>query len=346
MKHVTLAHIAAELGISKYSVSRALSGKPGVSEDTRRKVLSTARALGYDHASLAPSLPRIVLLIPHQDLDDMEFWMGVTRGASMEAEALGYTFVTRPLENPPSHHPAALDKVGGVIVAGSRARPALEPYLDASLPAVLVTYARPLEPHDAVHPADWEGGQAVAEHLVQLGHKHLAYVTEAPDKPSFAGRARGFREAASRFADVEARELHIDADEPGVSFERAYRRLASQGQGPTGILTSTDGIAFAVVWALGRMGLDVPHDVSLVGFNDATASVRFVPKLTTLRIPTQDLGRAAMRFLHERIADPGRPPRRLQLAPEFILRDSTGPARAEAVRLERTTAALLTDRRR
>ncbi len=344
MKPVTLAHIASELGLSKYSVSRALTGKPGVSEETRQRVLNKARALGYRHASLAPSLPRIALLIPHQDVDDMEFWMGVISGASQEAEALGYTFVTRPLENPPSRDdPPSLDTIGGVIVAGSRARPALTPYLVAGLPAVLVTYAQPLEPHDAVHPADWEGGHTVAEHLIQLGHTRLAYVTEAPEKPSFAGRARGFRDAASRFAGVDVQEMHIEADDPGVSFERAYRRLARRGVGPTGILTSTDGIAFTVAWALGRMGLSVPADVSLVGFNDATASARFTPKLTTLKIPTRDLGRAAMRFLHERIGGPERPPRRLQLAPAFVLRDSTGPARAEVVRLEagaaRTTRA-------
>lgn len=339
MKRVTLEHLSVELGISKYSVSRALSGKPGVSESTRERVVQVARELGYRHrAVLRPrrtaSQRTIVLLIPHHDVDDVAYWMGLIAGASREAEDFGYTFVTRPLEAEGGHRPANLDDVAGVIVAGSRARPAMEPYLDVGVPAVLATYPGPLEPLDAVHNADHEGGLTVAQHLIGLGHQRLAFVSEALNKPSFAARACGFRDVAETGrASVE--EIGIEPDRPGASFERAYRDLAERGEGPTGIFASTDEVAFAVAWALGRLGLNVPRDVSVVGFNDAFGSARFVPPLTTLRAPTRELGAVAMRFLHERIEGRDDAPRRFQLAPTLIIRHSTALPRRHLVALQR-----------
>jgi LacI family transcriptional regulator len=338
MKQVTLSDVATELGISKFSVSRALTGRPGVSEETRQRVFAAARALGYEHASLerpavATGRRTVVLLIPHQDVEDAEFWLGLIGGASREADALGYTFVTRPLGSGGEHTPPPMDAVAGVIVAGSRARPAMGPYVRAGVPASLATYAEPLERFDTVHSADHEAGSFVTQHLLDLGHRRLAYVTEAPAKPSFAARARGFRAAAAAAPDVHAEEIHLDPDEPGLSFERVYRALAAEGSGPTAIVTSTDGIAFVVAWALGRLGLAVPGDVSLVGFNDAVASARFVPKLTTVRIATAELGAMAMRFLHERIEGSAVAARRLELAPTFVQRDSTSAPRAAAVAL-------------
>lgn len=338
MKKVTLSDIAARLGISKYSVSRALSGRDGVGEATRREVMETARAMGYRHAALArgpagTARPSVILLIPYQDVEDAEFWMGLISGASRQADALGYTFVTRPMERHQPHEPANMDDVAGVIVAGSRARPAWRPYREAGIPATLATYATPLEAFDTVHAADREGGMAVARHLIDLGHTRLAFVSEAFDKPSFAARARGFREVAEAAPEVTIEDIAIDAEAPGASFQEAYRARAGRGAGPTGVLASTDGIAFAVASALGRLGLQVPGDVSVVGVNDAAGSARFVPRLTTLHIPTFALGRAAMQFLHERIEGADGAPRRLELAPTFVARDSTAPPRAAAIEL-------------
>ncbi len=339
MKRVTLEHLAVELGISKYSVSRALSGKPGVSESTRERVVQVARELGYRHrAVLRPrrmaSQQTIVLLIPHHDADDVAYWMGLIAGASREAEEFGYTFVTRPLESASEHRLASLDRVAGVIVAGSRARPAMQQYLDVGIPAVLATYPAPLEPLDAVHNADHEGGLTVARHLMGLGHQRLAFVSEALDKPSFTARACGFREAGEA-GRASMLEIGIEPDRPGASFERAYRDLAERGDGPTGLFASTDEVAFAVAWALGRLGLNVPGDVSVVGFNDAFGSARFVPPLTTLRAPTKELGAVAMRFLHERLEGRVDAPRRFQLAPALVIRQSTARPRSDVVALQR-----------
>lgn len=332
MKRVSLDDIAARLGISKYSVSRALTGKPGVSEATRRRVLQIARELQYRDFAREDATTEgdglVVLLIPYQDLEDGEFWMGVMAGAVSEATELGYAFVTQPLTGDDEVARVPSQQVRGVIVAGSKARPALQPYAEAGVPTSLVTYATPLEKFDTVHAADQEGGTAAARHLIELGHRRLAYVTEGPEKPSFAARSRGFHDGAD--GGVTVTDLHIDRDEPGLSFERQFRALAESGKAPTGILASTDSVAFAIAAALGRLGLLVPKHVSLIGFNGGAASSRFVPKLTTLQIPTRDIGANAMRFLHERIEGLHAPARRLQLAPTLVLRDSTAAVHAEA----------------
>lgn len=342
MNRVTLDSLAAELGLSKYSVSRALGGKRGVSEETRKRVLEAARSLGYRHAAVTPrrrvgGQDVIVLLIPHQDVADVEFWMGIIAGAGRVAEDLGYKFVTRPLEQGDDRPPVGVEQIAGVIVAGSRARAALRPYLEAGVAAALVTYPTPLEAVDIVGNADDEGGVAVARHLMELGHRRLAFVTEAPDKPSFAARSRGFVEAAAA-EGLAVEQIVIDPERPGAAFERRYRELATRGEGPTGVFASTDAIAFAVAWALGRLGLNVPRDVSLVGFNDGYGSARFVPRLTTLRAPTQEMGAATMRFLHDRIGGDDGPPRRLRLAPTLVVRDSTAVARTAGVSIDGVVA--------
>lgn len=332
MKRVSLQDIADRLGLSRYSVSRALSGKPGVGDATRRRVLQVARELRYRDFAASDAAADgdrvVVLLIPYQDLEDGEFWLGVMAGAASVATDLGYTFVTQPITGDDDRGRVPSQQVRGVIVAGSKARPALRPYVEAGVPASLVTYATPLEPFDTVHAADFEGGAVAADHLVALGHRRLAYVTEGPEKPSFAARARGFRQGAKDVASVV--ECHIDRDEPGLSFERQFRAFVEAGTVPTGILASTDAVAFAVAAALGRVGLEVPTHASVIGFNGGVASSRFVPKLTTLSIPTWEIGATAMRYLDQRIDGSRGPARRMQLVPTLVVRDSTAACSVQA----------------
>lgn len=338
MKRVTLDDIAKRLNLSTYSVSRALAGKSGVSEDTRLKVVNTARLMGYtrqpqpsNDAEEEGVSTSVALLIPSEDVQDSEFWMGVISGASSLAEERGYPLTLRSLT------PENLDKtpqvrsIHGVLAAGSRARPALEPYLAVGIPAVLITYPRPLEELDSVTGSDWEGGSAVAEHLLSLGHRKLAFVTEAPDKPSFSERARGYRETINA-AGSETVDLHVNPAEPSTDFEQYLRRHADKGDIPTAIFASTDGLALSVMVALFRFGLRVPEDVSVVGSNDSHQAQRFNPALTTLRIPKREIGRTAMDMLYRRMTgedDYDGPRRRISFPPKLIIRSSSGPRESD-----------------
>jgi LacI family transcriptional regulator len=332
MKQVTLEDIASHLGISKYSVSRALSGKPGVSERTRFSVMNAARGLGYRHPAVLEkdeaSDGNIILLIPREDVQDSEFWMDVISGAEKEAEKFNLALITRPFSsNGLAQQLQFRASVRGLIVAGSRARAAMAPYIEAGIPTTLITYPEPLERLDSVTTADCEGGHMVGKYLLDLGHTQLAFVTEAPNKPSYSERFRGFGEAVNTREAARLETMHINPNNPGVSFEEAYRAMLERKQAPTAIFASTDGIAFLVMWALSRLGLSVPRDVSVVGFNDTVQASQFVPKLTTLRIPKHEIGAMAMRYLHQRATgeNAALPPRRLLLAPEFVQRESTSP---------------------
>lgn len=334
MKRVTISDIAEHLGISKYSVSRALAGKSGVSEATRARVIAAAKELGYQPGSRdGQANPvrshNLVLIIRRDEVHDHEFWMEVISGCEEEARRAGYDLVTRPLAREEMEQKPVLDHVAGLIVAGSRARPAMDHYLAAGIPAVLITYPHPLEKIDSVTIADWEGGYAMAHHLIELGHRRLAFVTDTPEKPSHAWRYAGFRARIERQDDARVIQLYIDADAPGASFERQFMKLAGSDQRPTAVFCATDGLALTVMWALNRNGLTVPDDVSVAGCNDILEAQRSTPKLTTLQIPKRALGSQAVSLLIDMIEGRRRPgvPRRISLMPSLILRESTAAPR-------------------
>lgn len=324
--------IADYLGLSKYSVSRALAGKSGVSEATRQRVWKAAKELGYELPGDESARRRhlgnqIVLIIRRDEAHDYEFWMDVISGCEEAARQAGYSLVTRPLTEAEMNREPALDAVAGLIVAGSRARPAMKHYTDKGIPTVLITYPDPLEKVDAVTIADREGGYAVGEHLTSLGHRKLAFAADFPEKPSHANRCHGFVQSIRRVEGADVTKIVLDPDAPGASFERAFAELQAKNEQPTAVFCATDGLALTVMWALNRNGLRVPEDVSVVGCNGIIEAQRSVPKLTTLHIPKRAIGAEAVRALIATIKGerPDDIPRRISLPPSLVIRESTAP---------------------
>lgn len=331
MKRVTIEDIAERLGLSKFSVSRALSGKPGVSDATRARVVRVAREMGYqlptrqEPTGAKEGGGNLVLIIRRDEVHDHEFWMDVMSGCEETARKIGYSLVTRPLSLEEMEQPPPLHNVDGLLVAGSRARPAMDRYLTSNIPTVLITYPEPLEDIDSVTIADYEGGFAMAEHLIQLGHRRLVFVSDTPDKPSHSWRNAGFRARVEMEQGAEIIQLAIAPDAPGASFEKAFFNRSPVDDLPTAIFCATDGLALTVMWALNRNGVSVPDDVSVVGCNDILEAQRATPELTTLQIPKREIGTEAVLSLIQRINGEriGKPPRRLVLMPRLVVRSST-----------------------
>jgi DNA-binding LacI/PurR family transcriptional regulator len=115
-------------------------------------------------------------------------------------------------------------------------------------------------------------------------------------------------------------EVFLIAD--GADFEAQYRALVQQGKAPTALLCGTDGLAFTAIQALSHLGLSVPKDVSVVGFNDTPQAAQFRPKLTSVSVPKYEIGRKAVQNLHERLTGRRTLATRTQFVPQLVVRDS------------------------
>lgn len=332
MKRVTLDHLSAHLGLSKFSVSRALSGKGGVSERTRRDVFEAARKLGYNHPAMERmGIPgrKLKLLIPRADSVSSQFWGEVIAGAEAEAARMGFDFSV-DLVTEDSNSALLLRGVSGVIVAGRRSRGLTEQYIHADLPVVLIGHQTPFEKVDCVRSSSWASGYLIGKHFSGLGHRHIAYFTDVPEDKARQERLRGLRDAMN---EVDGATIASHTYAPGSDAVLALRRSLTVRDTPTAVFGATDLVAMSIAWAALEMGLRIPQQLSIAGCNDVPVAMHIGLKLSTIRQPTRDVGAAAIQMIDWRLerARPGEAPRQLLLQPQFVQRESTAVPNAVAL---------------
>lgn len=323
-RKITLDDLSRELKLSKFSISRALSGRPGVSEATRQVVLNAARDLGYNHAATAgPATDGgiVHLVIPRADAMNSSFWVEVISGAEAEARATGFKLTVDVLSD---RGPEILDdKVSGLILAGRRSRGVIEPFLALPLPKVLIGHPRPMELIDSVQSANFDAGYVVGDALGKLGHRRIGFFTDAPED-----EGRNLRQAGL----VEAMRVHGGAVLPPFTFDptsdaKATVLRALEGEHPpTAFAGATDFVAITLAWGLLELGLKVPQHVSVIGSNDSHTASQLGLKMTTVRQPMNEIGATAVEMLRWRMqrAAPDARPRRTLLTPEFVERATHG----------------------
>ena len=321
MGRVTLQTIAEHVGVSKYAVSRSLSGKDGVSETTRTTVKRAATELGY----MAPGQPKqartIQLVLHDHDPVNSEVQLRIHRGIQREAERAGH-----PVQIQWTHDPARIAEIGragaGMILVGPHA--AIDPSSSEIMPVPLVKVGliEPLEPVDQVNPASNEASAALARLLYSSGHRRILYLQGNGGYRGRADRYLAMRHALADRADADLRELHF-AEQGG--FLAAFREMRDGGFAPTAIAAGNDWMAVSVIADLLRIGIRVPDDISVVGYGDYPAAVQVTPQITTIRVPGEEMGAAALQLLTERIQNRdrrSRPYRRVLIYAPIVERQS------------------------
>ncbi len=323
---VTIQDLADRLGLSKFSVSRALSGKPGVGKATRDRVLRAAHSMGYRVSQEFAQTNGQVLFI-RQEVDPVssELWLNLLHGAEMEGERRGLSVVPRQARY--LNDPASIDStVVGLILAVPYPAELSGIAAKIGLPVVCAGYVGALEPVDHVVGTDWEAGVAVGRFLMTRGHREIAFVH---GNAKLLGRAERFRGLRDAMREVEGATVHDIVFDESVGFREAFLAHLRAGSAPTALFCAHDGIAVNVISELARLDVRVPEDVSVVGFNDFISASQVVPRLTTVRTPQLELGAAMMRCIADRALNPDFrtvPPMRIALVSELIERESTGPA--------------------
>jgi len=321
MSRVTLQKIAEHVGVSKYAVSRSLSGKDGVSEATRKTVERAAHELGYVAPSLLSSARTIQLVLHDHDPVNSEVQLRIQRGIQRQAERFGY-----PVQLQWTHETRRILDLGrsgaGMILVGPH-----DPLVPAAperrlTPTVKVGMVDPLEPVDQVNSASNEATAALGLKLVAYGHREIAFLQ---GNGGYRGRTERFRALATALADaagITVHELYFSED---GGFLAAFDALRRRGVAPTALVAGNDWIAVSVISDLLRMGLRVPDDISVVGYGDYADATQTTPQLTTIRVLGEEMGAAALQMLLERIErrnDPSRGYRRLTICPRIVERQS------------------------
>lgn len=203
--------------------------------------------------------------------------------------------------------------------------------MDAGMPIVLVASDIATQKPQPRVNVDMEAVTFTAtEHLLNLGHRHIGYVTHqsGPTPDRLAGMARATTAAAG--SKVEAVCLEPASDGPLIqSLVRSAKatgvKLADRKDRPTGLICNNDIIAVGVIEGLRSRGVRVPQDVSVIGFDDSDYAVLIEPQLTTFSPPIEDMAKTAVDLLLEHIKDPNAKPKQVKFTAKLVVRDSTGP---------------------
>lgn len=328
-----IGDVARRAGVSTATVSRALTLPDSVRPETRRRVLEAVKDLGYTPNAAARNLRAGNTMMALVVLPKManSFFSEVVRGIDTELAKAGYGLVMGDLDNIEDRERhvlrmAAAGHVDGVIVMSGRMPQAAGRSLGSiGLPIVAVS-ARVDQrgvPNVLVNEAESVEGQV--RHLVELGHRRLAFLSGPPGNMNDLPRYAGFRAAAEAAGLEDALRIECDYTfESGVAAARMVLEMAPD-QRPTGIVASSDAMAIGFMKAIRDGGLSVPRDVSVIGFDGIEFASYCEPTLTTVRQPRRALGEAAARVLLAAIAGTA-PADDLVLATELQSGGSTGPA--------------------
>jgi LacI family transcriptional regulator len=324
LERVTLGTIAARMGLSKFAVSRALAGKSGVSEETRRRVEEAAAELGYVRATVPAATPVIGLVFNDTDTINSELQLRIHAGVQAEAQKRGYQVRARWIHDGDEIESTMRDSNGGILV-GPHDKAVQRRIYRLGIPIVRTSgFPDPLEAVDLVTGPDHEAGAAVAHYLLGLGHREIAYVHGAPRFRGRIERLYGLREVLEQHEDAHYSDLRF---EPELTFAESLRVLRGAGRDPTAFFCAHDGLAVTVVSELLRLGYRIPEDVSVVGFGDFSSATQISPQLTTVTLPGQQMGASCVRLLDDRLTGriPDGVPLRITVAGHIVHRASSGP---------------------
>ncbi|CAN5640147.1 LacI family DNA-binding transcriptional regulator [soil metagenome] len=300
-QRITSHDVAARAGVSQSTVSLVLSGSPRarIADATRTRVIEAARDLGYRPNLLARGLVQrrsFALGIVVSDLDNPLF-TEVVSGAERVAADAGYgVLLGDAREIPAGEHVQRLRErqVDGVILAGV----ALDALPEGALSgANVVVVDEPSATHPGVASDAFGAGRLAARHLLELGHRRLAFIGPASESHTFRMRERGFV-AELREAGIPLPSARLRRARPSVAGgEGAMRALLREDEGTTAVFCANDLTALGALKAGAAAGMTVPEGLSVVGCDDIEMARYVTPELTTVRVPARGLGARAARLL-------------------------------------------------
>jgi LacI family xylobiose transport system transcriptional regulator len=327
MGRITLAQVAEKAGVSISTVSKVLNGRQDVAAPTRVKVERLLETHAYRRTARSSREAPLIEIVFHE-LDSI--WaMELIRGVENVAKANHASVVLT--ESGTRHSPApdwvegVLQRrpIGVVLVFSALPQEVKQQLRSRSIPFVIVDPAGDPDPDvPSVGSANWNGGLAATRHLIELGHRRIGIITGPEDMLCSLARLDGYRSAMS-MAGLETGpglvrygDFHVEG-----GFDRAVEMLRLP-EPPTAIFAGSDLQALGVLEAARVNGLRVPHDLSVVGYDDVPVARWSSPALTTVHQPLRQMAEEAAQMLL-RLRTEEASATRLELATSLVVRNST-----------------------
>jgi LacI family transcriptional regulator len=343
----TVKDVASMAGVSPITVSRVINTPNVVSDRTRRAVLHAVEELGYKpnllarslvHGSAAPLVGFVATELANP------FYAPLISAVQEVARLRDHLVVIADSERRLANQATYLQQFERLRIAGVLVTPLspdttpLETLRSAGVPVVVV--ARRWKNGDYVTADNTLGGRMVASHLLDLGHRHMAAVALAEP---------GHTAAADRLAGFRARLAESDLDAPTIwtkslsTSEGAFSagEILAMSPRPTGVFVTADRLAIGLLHELLRGGIGIPDQLSVVGYDDIDYSAFLEVPLTTVALPTAQIGQLAAETLFDRMVTGAsvKPWRQVLLPPRLVVRESTGPVSPPRSRRSQTKSS-------
>ncbi|MDE7242395.1 MAG: LacI family DNA-binding transcriptional regulator [Oscillospiraceae bacterium] len=328
-KPVRMADIAEKLDISVVSVSKALAGKSGVSEEMRAKVIALARQMGYEGGKVrldAVHSGNIGVLVADRFFEDNAFYTNLYRSLVIQSGEEGFSCMIEIVSQEAEQEPrlpalAAGRKVDGLVAMGNLAVPYMTELIEFGLPVLLLDFNIPGRAMDCIVSDNVDGGYTLTRHLLDQGYTEIGYVGSLRSTSSIMERYLGYQRAL-RGAGIVPREewLLEDRDKDGwfVPF-RLPEKL------PQAFVCNCDEVAFHFIEALRQRGVRVPEDVAICGYDDYHRFATLAnPKLTTYRVDVEHMAAAAVKQLGKKLRQEQTDTLSCIIPGHLVVRESSG----------------------
>jgi LacI family transcriptional regulator len=328
----TISQIAELAGVSMATVSKVVHGRADVARPTRKRVEQVIEEYGFVRNRAVRAVQKestglVDLILPR--LDD-EYFLPILEGAAQVLREAGARLVLTSCSDQPENDVHRIDLLadrsmaGILVVLPSEAT--IEQLERSALPFVLIhNQGGLMSPAPSVRITSWEGGFIATKHLINLGHRRIAYIGKNTAARDAVERIAGYRAALDEANLPIDPDLQCDGNFNEIDGYTATKKLFELSERPTAIFAGNDRQAVGVYRALHELGVNVPGEMSVIGFDNLPFAELLSPPLTTVHAPRLELGRtAATMLLHLMNQEPVAMPR-VVLQTQFVERQSCRP---------------------
>jgi DNA-binding LacI/PurR family transcriptional regulator len=328
----TIYDIAKEANVSIATVSKVINSKGKISAEKRKEVLQVMNRLNYQPSMIATALTgkqtfTLGLLVP--DISN-PYFAEMARAIEDQGHRTGYSVVICSTDNKDERVENYINlllkkSVDGIIIGtGVDNQELILHLLNRKIPVALISREMPDIPVHTVVVDDVLGGRLAAEHLLELGHTRIGVLAEDLKVISSRNRVRGFRQALREDGLSFREEDAIICDyQIGLGKQAALELLSSLNR-PTALFCCNDLLAIGAIQAAKELGLRVPSELSIVGFDNTILATVTDPQLTTVAQPIEHMGKQAVNLLMQDLEQYQTVKNRIVVQPELIVRQSTG----------------------